>query len=104
MVHDKETYLEGNPCKGINITRSRRAIGHMMRGKTYRDTFRGHISEEFRLVVVAGEKSKHTHYPKVPETCLAFPSNQDVALEIPSVNVRDHSFICLVPGQCYHVK
>ena len=75
-----------------------------MRGKTYRDPFRGHISKEIRLVVVAGEKSEHAYYPKVPETCLAFPSNQDVALEIPSVNVRDHSFICLPTGTMLSCK
>jgi hypothetical protein len=95
MAHKRGTYLEGSHRKGINITRSRRAIGHRRGTDTLRETFRGHIS---RLMVIVHGRYECACDPKVSKIRLTIPSNQDVALDVPSVSVRDYSFLRLPTG------
>jgi hypothetical protein len=47
------------------------------------------MSESFQLVVVVCNISEHARDPKVCETCLAIPSDQDVTLDTPMVNDAD---------------
>jgi hypothetical protein len=47
-------------------------------------------------MVVVRETSERTRDSKVSKTCLSVPSNQDVALDISSVNVGlARTFVCL---------
>jgi hypothetical protein len=95
MVYNRETYLEGSHRKGVNITRSRRTIDPQ-RGLEIQETFWGHISNGFRRMVVVQKTSKRACDPKVAETRLAFPSNQDVALEAQASTCEiNRFFVCL---------
>ena len=61
-----------------------------------RETFWGHIPKSFQLMVVVRETSECARDSKVSETCLSVPSNQDVALDILSVNGGlARTFVCL---------
>ena len=60
------------------------------------EAIRGHISKSFQLIVMAYETPERASDPKVCEACLAVPSDQNVTLDVPSVNAElIYSFVLL---------
>ena len=97
MAHNRGTHLEGRYCKGVNIALCRGAVDRRkgILWETFRrEAFRGHIPKCFWLVVVARETSERARNPKVCEARLAIPTDQDVVLDVPNVNMgTDCSFV-----------
>jgi hypothetical protein len=104
MVHNGETYLERSHRKRVNIARFRRAIDHPKGVEIPRETFRGHVFNGSWIIVVVYEVSERVCDPKVTEARLAFLGNQDVALGIKNVNMRDRSLLLCLPERWHRAK
>jgi hypothetical protein len=61
--------------------------------------FWGHILDSFWLMAVVQGTSGHACDSKVSKACLTILSNQNIALDIPSVSMWDHSLLCSPTGE-----
>ena len=82
MVHNRGTYREGGHREGVDVTLPRRA-SYLRQNGNPRKAFWGHIFNTSLLEGILQVTSERGCDPEVPETRLAIPSNENVALDAP---------------------
>ena len=87
MIHSGGTYLEGCHRKGVNVALFR-GVADDIPSKLLQKKLWGHIPKSSQLMVVGHDASERAHDPKVSETRLTVPGDQDVALDTATVNAR----------------